>query len=258
MPEVTSYTPGAFCWVELTTTDTDAALAFYQGLFGWTRKDIPMGDYGVYIMLQKNGKDAGAMYKGDQPGVPPNWASYIATPDVDATAEKAKSLGANILAGPFDVFDSGRMAMIADPQGAVFGAWQAKNHIGATIRDEANTLCWNELYTPDAGASRSFYTQLFEWNVKISSGDQPYTEVTPADTQQPTGGIFEMKGEHFEGVPPHWMPYFMVDDCDATVEKAKSLGGNITMPPMDVPKVGRFAMIQDPQGARFCVIKLSF
>jgi predicted enzyme related to lactoylglutathione lyase len=248
MPVIDKYEPGMFCWIELATNDAAAAKTFYSSLFGWTAKDMPIPD-GVYTMLEKSGHDLGAMYQSKD--IPPNWASYISVENADDSAKKAQSLGANLLAPPFDVMDIGRMAVIADPQGAAFCLWQAKKHIGATIRDETNTLCWNELMTSDVAAARDFYKGLFGWDLKLSP---QYTEIHVGPV--PVGGMMEITPDMM-GTPPNWAPYFAVDDCDATVEKAKSLDAQIYVPPTDIPNVGRFAVIADPQGAMFDVIKLS-
>ncbi len=248
MPVIEKYEPGMFCWIELATNDAAAAKTFYTSLFGWTANDMPIPD-GVYTMWQKNGHDLGAMYQSKD--IPPNWASYINVANVDDSAKKAQSLGANLIAPPFDVMDVGRMAVVADPQGATFCLWQAKKHIGATIRDEANTLCWNELMTSDIVVARDFYKGLFGWNLELSP---QYTEIHVGPV--PVGGMMQITSDMM-GTPPNWSPYFSVDDCDGTVAKAKSLGAQIYVPPTDIPNVGRFSVIADPQGAMFDVIKLS-
>jgi len=248
MPVIEKYEPGMFCWIELATKDAAASKTFYTSLFGWTAKDMPIPD-GVYTMWQKNGHDLGAMYQSKD--IPPNWASYISVENADDSAKKAESLGAKILAPPFDVMDIGRMAVIADPQGASFCIWQPKKHIGATIRDETNTLCWNELMTSDVDAARAFYKGLFGWNLELSP---QYTEIHVGPV--PVGGMMQITPDMM-GTPPNWAPYFSVDDCDAMVDKAKSLGAQVYVPPTDIPNVGRFAVLADTQGATFNVIKLS-
>lgn len=247
MTKVEKYEPGMFCWIELATNDAAAAKTFYTSLFGWTANDMPIPD-GVYTMFQKSGGDLGAMYQSKD--IPPNWASYIAVANADDAAKKAAGLGANIVAPPFDVMDVGRMAVVTDPQGAAFCLWEARKHIGATIRDEANTLCWNELMTTDVAAARDFYKNLFGWSLKPSP---QYTEINNGPV--PIGGMMQMTGD-MQGIPSNWSPYFAVDDCDAMTDKAKSLGGQVYVPPTDIPNVGRFSVIADPQGASFNLIKM--
>ncbi len=250
MPQVTSHLPGSFCWVELATSDWQGAQRFYTQLFGWTTNEIPMAPgQPPYVMLQKDGLDVGALY--ERKDVPPNWGSYVAVASADDTAKKARTLGAKVLAEPFDVFDSGRMAVVQDPQGAVFSLWQPKQHIGARLIGEPGSFGWNELYTNDPAASKRFYTGLFGWKTK----DSPeYTEWINAEKE--IGGMMQIKPE-WGGMPPNWTIYFMVTDCDATVAKAKSLGGRVGVGPMDIEHVGRFAMLSDPAGAMFAVIKLA-
>lgn len=248
MSIVEKYEPGMFCWIELATNDAAASKTFYTSLFGWAANDMPIPD-GVYTMLQKNGHDLGALYQTKE--IPPNWATYIAVANVDEASAKAADLGATIVAPPFDVMDIGRMALVADPQGATFAMWQAKKHIGATIRDEANALCWNELMTSDVDASRAFYKGLFGWNLRVSA---EYTEIDVGE--RPSGGMMQMPPD-MRGMPSSWTPYFAVDDCDAIVANAKSLGAQVYVPPTDMPSVGRFAVLADPQGASFDVITLA-
>lgn len=257
MADYTKHQPGTFCWNELGTTDPDGAKKFYTSLFGWTTRDVPMGDYGTYYMWQKNGQDAGAMYKQDpeqqQQGIPPNWAQYVAVTDADASADKAKQLGGNVVAGPFDVFDSGRMAMVVDPTGAVFGMWQAKQHIGHTVANEFDAFTWNEILTPDPKKAKEFYTSLFGWTAKESPG---YTEWHLGE--QAIGGMLDTSGPEFGGqVPPVWLPYVSVKEIEETLAKAKELGATVKMGPETIDHVGTFALLSDPQGAVFYVIQLN-
>ncbi len=250
MAEMTSYPPGDFCWVELSTSDGNAAKQFYTSLFGWTASEMPMGpDQPPYVMLQKNGKDVGALYENKK--VSPNWLSYVSVASADESAKKAKSLGGKLVADPFDVFDAGRMTTVQDPQGAMFAIWQPKQHFGAKLINEPNSMCWNELSTTDIDAARKFYSSLFNWKLKVSPD---YTEAHVGDVA--VGGLMQMSAQ-MKGVPPHWMPYFAVTDCDGATKKAKSLGAKSYVEPMDIPKVGRFSVLADPQGATFAVIKLT-
>jgi predicted enzyme related to lactoylglutathione lyase len=262
MPETKTHEPGTFCWVDLTTTDPNAAKAFYGELFGWKTFDAPAGAHGVYTMLLVGDKEVAAL--ASQPpdmqkmGIPPTWNSYVAVADVDAAAKKAASLGGKVLDQPFDVMDAGRMAVLQDPTGAVFMLWQGKRHHGAALREEPNTLCWNELHTHDPDAAKAFYDALFGWNGK-SHGAHSYTEWERPGTKQPAGGMMkigEHMGPHYQHIPSHWTVYFAVENVDAVADRALRLGGKVVAPPMDIPHVGRFAALQDPQGAMFSVIKL--
>lgn len=253
MADFTSYPPGSFCWTDLGTSDQDAAKTFYSRVFGWTADDRPMGP-GIYSMMQLRGRDAAAIY-GLAPeqlsmGVPSAWLSYISVSDVDASAEKAQALGAAIHVPPFDVMEVGRMALVADPQGALFALWQAKKHAGAQLANEPGTWCWNELATSDLEGAETFYTALFGWTAKKSPDYVEWYDGTAV-----RGGMMALKAG--QGAPPHWMVYFAVADCDATVELAKSAGATLYFGPIDVETVGRFAVMADPQGAVLSVIRLN-
>ncbi len=255
MTEVQKHEPGMFCWVELATKDGPAAKEFYKSLFDWGVNDIP-NDAGTYSMVQKRGKDAGALYQQgpEEMGIPPHWNSYVCVDSADETAAKAKKLGATVILGPFDVMEHGRMAVVSDPTGAVFSLWEPKKHIGAQVVGEPSSFCWNELYTSDAKKAGDFYASLFGWSREpMPTPMGEYTIFKKGDAQ--AAGMMEIS-EEMRGMPPHWMVYFAVDDSDRTVEKAKGMGAQIMVPPTDIPNIGRFAILNDPQGADFAVIRL--
>jgi uncharacterized protein len=257
MQEAPTYAPGTFCWVELGTTDGEAAKKFYTGLFDWDFTDNPMGPGMVYTMLKKDGKDVGALYKmgPEMQGIPPHWLSYVSVKNVDESTAKAKGLGGTALKDPFDVADVGRMSVIQDPTGAVFALWQAGTHSGASIVNVPDSFCWNELATPDTTKAGDFYSGLFGWGKKVQDmGEMQYTSFLNGERQ--AGGMYKPTPEMGE-IPPNWMVYFAVADADAKAQKAKDLGATLIVPPSDIPGVGRFSVIQDPQGAVFGIIKLN-
>lgn len=258
MAEFTEYKPGTFCWVELVTSDGDGAKSFYGQLFGWTTADHPVSEDTVYTMAQINQKNVAAMYQMNShqqaQGVAPHWNSYISVASADEVAEKVKTGGGTVITAPFDVFDAGRMAILQDPTGATFSIWQPNQHIGATLANEENTFCWNELVTTDVDKAAEFYTEVFGWSKMTQDmGGMVYTSFM--DGKEPRGGMLQIAPEWGE-VPPNWMVYFTVANCDDAVAKATSLGAQALVPPTDIPGVGRFATLQDPQGAAFSVIKL--
>jgi uncharacterized protein len=259
MQATPEYAPGTFCWVESGTTDGEAAKKFYTKLFGWTFTDSPIGPGKVYTMLKLDGKDVGALYQMPSEmtsqGITPHWLSYVSVTSADESAEKAKALGGKLMKEPFDVFTVGRMAVIQDPTGAVFALWQAGTHQGAGIYNVPNSFCWNELSTRDTNKAGDFYTGLFGWSKNVQQmGPMTYTSFM--NGERPAGGMYEPPPEMGD-VPPHWLVYFAVDDTDAKVKQAGELGGKTIAPPMDIPDTGRFAIIQDPQGAVFGIIKLA-
>jgi predicted enzyme related to lactoylglutathione lyase len=203
MPDVTRHEPGSFSWAELATSDSAGAKKFYTGLFGWSFADSPAGPDMIYTMWKKGGKSVGAMYGlgPEQKGVPPHWNVYVTVASVDDSAGKAKTLGATILAEPFDVMDVGRMATIRDREGATLCLWQAKKHIGAEVVNEANAMCWCELDTTDTDSAGKFYTGLFGWTTKVG-GD--YTEFQRAGTS--IGGMMKIPAA-WGPAPPSWLIY---------------------------------------------------
>jgi hypothetical protein len=247
MPQVTSFSPGNFCWCELVTSDQNAAKEFYTKLFGWTANDTPMGPGQFYTMLELGGKNVGALYgMGAEQlgrGVPVHWNIYVSVESADESAKKAESLGAKILMPPFDVMDVGRMTAIQDPTGANVMLWQAKLHHGASVVDEPGAFCWYELTINDTDAAKTFYNGLFGWE---AGGSEGYTEWI-LDTKH-IGGMMKILPEWGE-VPPMWTGYVSVTNCDETAQNCTTMGGKILAGPEDIQGgMGRFAILQDPQG----------
>jgi predicted enzyme related to lactoylglutathione lyase len=249
---------GSFCWIELHTSDQNAAKTFYGSLFGWEANDGPIGPNDFYTVFKLQGREAAAGFtlRPDERsrGVPPHWEIYVTVESADAAVAKARQLGGEVLGPePFDVMDAGRMAILHDPTGAVFCVWQAKKSTGIRIAGVHGALCWADLSTPDVKRASDFYSGLFGWQV-----------IT--DPKDPSGYLHIKNGEHFiggippasyrqPGVPPHWMAYFQVDDVDASASKAKEMGAKLYLPPMSMEGVGRFSVIADPQGAAFAIFK---
>jgi predicted enzyme related to lactoylglutathione lyase len=260
MPVITKHAPGAFCWAEVGTVNAARTKAFYSELFGWTYQD-KAGDFGTYSIVRKDGHDLGGLYELPpnlrQMGVPPHWMSYIAVADANAAVEKIKKQGGVVQQGPFDVMDQGRMAICQDPTGATFSIWQPLKNSGATLMGENGTPCWFELATKGVAQAEAFYKSVFGWSVKHSTdAGMVYHELTAAGAPMPQGGMMELTPQHGP-TPPHWLIYFAVDDCDGDATRAKALGGNVIVPPMDIPKVGRFSVLADPAGAAFAIFKLA-
>lgn len=245
MTEVTQHAPGTFSWIELATTDPDAAKRFYTELFGLTALDTQAGPDMTYIVLQKNGRDVGGVYRlMPEMQAPPNWMPYITVENVDARREQARQLGADTGPEPMDVMEMGRMAILRDPVGAHFALWQPKTHIGSQVVGEHGTLTWCELQSPDREKALQFYTSLFGWKAKVSP---EYVEF---------GGVLAGMRD-FQHGPAHWLIYFAADDVDGAVSRTQELGGGVLMPAMDIPNVGRIAVLRDPQGAAFALYKES-
>jgi predicted enzyme related to lactoylglutathione lyase len=252
MGERTKYTPGAFCWADLSTTDQDSAKSFYTSLFGWEPVDNPVGEGIVYSMMRIDGKDVAAI--SPQPeqqrkaGAPPAWNAYVSVESADRALERARGLGATIHADAFDVFDVGRMGVVQDPQGAYFLVWEPKSDIGAHLVNAPGALSWNELATVDMDASAGFYSELFGWSLDPMEGMQmPYMVIKNADGRS-NGGIRPAQGPE----PSYWLTYFGADDLDSTFAKLSELGGNQLLGPLDIA-AGKIGIVQDPQGAVFAL-----
>jgi uncharacterized protein len=279
MPERDGYIPGVPCWIDTSQPDPKAAVAFYGGLFGWQFEDVmPPDADGEYFIGRIRGGDVAAV--GSIPAGAPQmatWNTYIWVESADDTAAKVRDAGGQVLMEPFDVMDAGRMAVFADPEGAVFCAWQAKNHKGARIINEAGSLNFNGLNTRDVEGAKAFYGSVFGWTtLTLDGGAEMWTLPGYGDhLEQGDPGLRKRMAEFggptgFEDVvasinpiaddqpdvPAHWNVTFAVDDADATAAKAEELGGRVTVPPFDAPWV-RMAVIADPAGATFIASKFA-
>lgn len=277
MPERDGYIPGVPCWVDTSQPDPEAAADFYSGLFGWEFEDVmPPGSPGKYFIARILGGDVAAV--GSIPeGAPPMamWNTYVWVESADETTSKVLDAGGTVVMEPFDIMESGRMAVLADPEGAAFCAWQAKEHKGARIVNEHGSLNFNGLHTRDPEAAKAFYGSIFGWQILVLPGGfEMWTLPGYGDhLEQGNPGLREGMAEMgapagFEDVvaslnpipddqrdtPPHWDVTFAVDDADAIAEKAAQLGGQVILAPFDAPWV-RMTVITDPQGATFTASK---
>jgi len=257
MGERTSYTPGTFSWTDLATTDPEGAKRFYGELFGWEAEDIPVGDGVFYSMMRIGGKWVAAIapqpQEQAQAGVPPMWQSYITVESADASAELAGRLGAQVHAPPFDVMDAGRMAVVQDPQGALFMLWEPKTHIGAYLVNGPGLLCWDELATPDVDGSTVFYGELFGWKIeKFADEPMPYWTIQSA-AGKGNGGMRAPQPDE----PPNWGVYFGCDDVVAGLARVEQLGGSKLMGPLPIGP-GTIGVVRDPQGAVFTLYSGEF
>jgi uncharacterized protein len=252
MAERTQYAPGTFSWVDLTTTDQEAAKRFYGELFGWELTDSPVGEGVVYTMASLGGHHVAAISRQPQQqrdaGVPPLWNSYVTVESADEALACAREFGAAVHAPAFDVFDSGRMGVIQDPQGAFVMVWEPKQHIGAGLVNAPGALSWNELATPDVDASATFYNRLFGWTTEAFDGmGTPYRTIQTA-TGATNGGIRAAAATE----PTYWLVYFGTDDLESSLARVEDLGGSKLIDPMELPS-GAIAVAQDPQGAVFAL-----
>jgi len=238
---------GTFVWHENVTTDPKRAQEFYTQLFGWGIEVFKAGEL-EYPMISVGGQSHGG-FPTVQEGTPPHWAGNIAVESVDDTVEKAKSAGGTLIHGPQDIPEVGRFAVFADPQGAVFVAFQSAGE----PPQAAGVFVWDELGTQDVEGAERFYNAVFGWTT-TDMGEEygGYKIFKKGETD--VGGVMKMPDP---SVPSMWSPYVAVEDVDATVAKAGELGGAAIMEAMDVPNVGRIAVLKDPVGAVFGIIKPS-
>ena len=271
MAERDGYIPGVPCWIDTTQPDPESAATFYRGLFGWELEEMmPPGSGGKYLIARLHGGDVAAVSSLPE-GAPPQatWNTYIWVESADETAAQARASGGSVVTEPFDVMDSGRMAVLTDPEGAAFMVWQATGHKGARVVNEHGALNFNNLNTRDVDRAKRFYSDLFGWQTFDLEGGRAWSLPGYGDyLEQLTPGIRKMTAEFgvpgFEDVvaaispipgddsatPAHWSVTFGADDAEATARKAAELGGEVVVPPFDAP-FARMTLLRDPQGATF-------
>src|SRR5579864_5998951 len=220
MTEAPPYAPGTPMWVDLGTGDLAGAKAFYGGLFGWADMDLGP-DAGGYSFFMREGEMVGGVGPLQDPNQPPAWSVYIATADADATATAVGAAGGQVIVGPMDVMEAGRMGIFVDSAGAVFGVWQPKQHTGMRVKDEPGSYIWSELSTRNLDAAKGFYDSVFGWQATGNG----YTEWKLGDST--VGGAMAMGDQFPAEVPSHWRVYFATADADASVARAQELGAQV-------------------------------
>jgi len=252
MPTRDGYPEGVPSWADLATSDLEGAKNFYAKLFGWEFYNGGTDEM-PYIMATKNGLAAAGIGVLMNENTPSVWSTYFAVDDADATVEKIKQSGGTIVMECMDIFDSGRMAFAADPTGAVFGIWQAREHTGAGIVNEHGALNWNELLSDNLDSAFEFYAAVFGHSFETAEmPNGPYTSISAGD-RVVAGAMPKPMPE----IPNYWGVYFAVDDAPAAIATATSNGGQTTYGPMEIPDVGTFGGLVDPYGAHFTVIQLA-
>ncbi|MFI9720689.1 VOC family protein [Streptomyces sp. NPDC052396] len=257
MPEVTSpYAPGTPCWVDLMAPDQRAALEFYGDLFGWQGEPGPpeAGGYAVCTLGGKAVAGIGpSMPREGQPAPPTVWTTYLAVPDADAAARAIIENQGQVVMPAMQVLTFGRMAVVADPTEAVFGLWEAQDFGGAEVVNEPGAVIWNELNTADPGAAKRFYPAALGIAVTPMDNAPGYHALKVGE--QAVGGMQGLE-QLPEGTPSHWLTYFAVDDADRTAEALDKAGGTVLRAPFDMI-AGRMAVLRDPQGGIFAVIRVN-
>ena len=244
-------------WVDLSSADAAASRDFYSKLFGWTADVMPDPQSGGYGMFKVDGKEVAGVGPRQSEQQPTAWTMYVIVEDADATAKRVTEAGGQVYAPPFDVMDAGRMAIVADPSGAVFGLWQPGSHKGWEVEGVTGSVCWMELTSRNFDAAKRFYGDVFGWLAKPvpMSAEMEYTLFSFDPNDMGFAGGMPTPPMVPAEVPSYWQPYFAVTDADASAAKAKELGATALVEPADIPQTGRFAVLQDPLGAVFGILQ---
>ena len=241
-------------WVDLASADAGKAREFYAKLFGWDVEVNPDPLYGGYAIAKIAGKDAAGIGPKMDPNGPTVWNLYIGTDDVAALTSKVAGAGGTVIVAPMDVGEQGKMAVFQDPAGAFISAWQG-TRMGGFETDAPNSFGWAELNARGVEKALPFYEAVFGWSPKTSpmgEGMPPYTEFELGGKR--VAGGTEMNPMVPAEVPSYWLVYFDVPNVDESFRKAIDLGAKELTPPMDFPG-GRFAIVSDPDGAAFGIVK---
>ena len=241
---------GWFVWEELMTTDVAAAGSFYKKVGGLKTKKAPF-DQNYTMFEGAKGNMGGLMTlpaEAKAGGTPPSWISYIGTPNADETARQAAGLGGKVAKAPFDIADGGRIAILQDPQGAIFAIYSNPKVTAAPPHPGLGHASWHELATSDYVGAFSFYQKLFGWYVvndqDMGPGMGIYRLFAPEGSKDAIGGMYTKPPEPPR--PATWLPYIKVANV-------KSLGATIFHGPAQVPGGGWITMGADPQGAAFAI-----
>lgn len=245
----TSYANGVPCWIDLGTPDAVATAAFYGALLGWEVEMDPRPEAGGYGQFTLGGKKVAGVGPQQNTEMPPFWSVYVAVDDVDATIAAAEAAGGTVVMPRMDVFTEGSMAILSDTTGSFISLWQAGDHNGCELVNDPGAFVWNELGSPDLGATEAFYRAVFGWERGEGSGEG--SAIFAVDGRTICGAHAGGPGE-----PPFWQVWFSVEDCDAAAATATELGGTVVMSPTDM-SFGRGAVVIDPQGAAFGIGAMS-
>lgn len=242
---------GEFCWVNILTPQPAEAMEFFAKVLGWTFYEMPPFGHGVRV----GGRDIGGLFDLNgpncPPGLPPAIGVMVKVDDADATCERVRSLGGKA-APAFDIANHGRMAVCHDPGGGAFDIWEARTQPGTDADSSLpGAPSWSECLTNDVARATAFYTELFGWSAEV----KPMPGLDYTVFNHGGADIAGMMPVPHTDIPPHWGTYFTVKDADEAARVAEGLGGQLFVPPMDIPGIGRFCGMISPQGVRFYAIQ---
>lgn len=240
-------------WVDLMTPDVQAAYKFYHAIFGWDY-DIGGPEFGNYTTARLGSHPVAGLIQSqpDIPQTPIAWGLYFATHNIESDVARAVELGASVISPAMQVGEFGSMAICVDPTGAMFGFWQAGQHIGWQVSDEPGATTWYELYSTNAKQARDFYAALLGAQIALIDGDEEYYMLCHGEAM--LCGIGQIDPT-WSNMPPQWISYFAVANIEETAARIVALGGQ-QMGPIEDSPYGRFAAVADPAGAVFKIIQL--
>ncbi|MFF9059933.1 VOC family protein [Streptomyces sp. NPDC101213] len=231
------YAEGVPCWVDAQLPDVDAGRRFYGELFGWAFEEA----YGSSVWARLDGEPVAALAHKTDGRMPTVWTVSFATPDAEATVRRIRTAGGQVVTAPAPVDGAGVAALAADPEGAVFGLWQAGSHPGFGVRHRPGAFAWAQLYARDTGAANTFYGHLFH-EALFGPGAEPDFGRAPVSDVFP------------DVMPPHFLVHFGVDDCGAALGAVNRLGGRVQAGPFTA-SYGTVAVVTDNQGASFALLQ---
>jgi predicted enzyme related to lactoylglutathione lyase len=254
------YPAGVPCWIDIAVPDPEGAAAFYGGLFGWD-----VDDTGRYLVAQLGEQErtvAGIRPAEDDDPRPPAWTTYVCVDDVARSAGRVGAAGGRIVVPPTTSAGGARVALVADPAGAVFGLWEPSGRRGAELVNAPGTWNFSALSTPEPDQAEAFYGGVFGWQVngamwalpgygETQEAKEPGFLKRHAEAGTPEG-FTDAFGWLQQAPTPSWDITFAVDDAAATAQRAADLGGTVTVPPYDAG-VAQIAVVADPWGATFTV-----
>jgi len=250
---------GEFNWTDLSARDLDAQTSFYEGLFGWTHKDVPFDGGLVYRMFDLDGHTvAGASQMNPDMaamGMPSSWNTYIAAENIDLIASRAVELGGEVFMAAQDVTGFGRMVGIKDPTGASVFFWKPLTPDTSEVYGVPGALAWNDLETRDPARASAFFGKLLGWDIqRLDAGPMPYWQINVDG--QGEGGISPMPEMVPAEAPAFWLDYFGTDDIKSIVSHAIALGASVQQAPTEAGGgMVSFAVLTDPAGATFALMQ---
>jgi len=245
---------GAPCWVDLMTSDTTRARAFYEGVLGWQALEANE-EFGGYFMFMNDGVPvAGAMANHSEGAIPDLWSVYLRVDDAEAALSRATQLGGHVMVPAMRVGDLGTMAVIADPVGAGIGIWAPIDFQGFGAVAEPGTPVWFELHTSDYDVAIDYYRDVFDWTTEVMSATPEFRYSVSKHGESSVAGVYDARVDLGDAGCSFWTVYFGVEDVDDALRAVGALGGSVVSPAANTP-YGRMATVADPTGTEFRIMQ---